>query len=53
MSVFLNLCLIDKYLCFFVNCDQIGNRGTVTEAAGFDPEADVKTLREAMKGAGE
>lgn len=30
----------------------LGNRGTVTEAAGFDPEADVKRLREAMKGAG-
>lgn len=32
---------------------QMGQRGTVTEAAGFDPEADVKRLREAMKGAGE
>uniref|UniRef100_A0A8C4E7N5 Annexin n=1 Tax=Dicentrarchus labrax TaxID=13489 RepID=A0A8C4E7N5_DICLA len=32
--------------------DQIGNRGTVTEAAGFDPEADVQRLRGAMKGAG-
>ncbi|XP_073334145.1 annexin A4 [Pagrus major] len=30
----------------------IGNRGTVTEAAGFDPEADAQKLREAMKGAG-
>ncbi|GLD55280.1 annexin A4 isoform X1 [Lates japonicus] len=30
----------------------IGNRGTVTEAAGFDPEADVQRLRGAMKGAG-
>ncbi|XP_070706838.1 annexin A4 [Pempheris klunzingeri] len=29
-----------------------GNRGTVTEAAGFDPEADVQKLRDAMKGAG-
>lgn len=33
--------------------DQTGNRGTVTEMAGFDPEADVQKLREAMKGAGE
>lgn len=33
--------------------DQIGSRGTVTEAAGFNPEADVQKLREAMKGAGE
>lgn len=33
--------------------DQIGNRGTVTEAAGFDPEADAQKLRDAMKGAGE
>uniref|UniRef100_A0A3B4ZDH6 Annexin n=1 Tax=Stegastes partitus TaxID=144197 RepID=A0A3B4ZDH6_9TELE len=32
--------------------DQIGNRGTVTEAAGFNAEADVQKLREAMKGAG-
>ncbi|XP_061731821.1 annexin A4 isoform X1 [Nerophis ophidion] len=30
----------------------IGNRGTVTEASGFDPEADVQKLRGAMKGAG-
>lgn len=30
----------------------IGNRGTVTEAANFNPEADVQKLREAMKGAG-
>ncbi|XP_057675190.1 annexin A4 [Corythoichthys intestinalis] len=30
----------------------IGNRGTVTEAPGFDPEADMQKLREAMKGAG-
>ncbi|XP_008324554.1 annexin A4 isoform X1 [Cynoglossus semilaevis] len=30
----------------------IGNRGTVKEAAGFDPESDVKKLREAMKGMG-
>uniref|UniRef100_A0A671WET7 Annexin n=1 Tax=Sparus aurata TaxID=8175 RepID=A0A671WET7_SPAAU len=30
----------------------IGNRGTVTEAAGFDPEADAQKLRDAMKGAG-
>ncbi|TKS84514.1 Annexin A4 [Collichthys lucidus] len=30
----------------------IGNRGTVTEAAGFSAEADVQKLREAMKGAG-
>ncbi|XP_042250447.1 annexin A4 [Thunnus maccoyii] len=30
----------------------IGNRGAVTEAAGFDAEADVQRLRGAMKGAG-
>ncbi|XP_061603676.1 annexin A4 [Phyllopteryx taeniolatus] len=30
----------------------IGNRGTVTEASGFDPEADAQRLRGAMKGAG-
>ncbi|XP_058474115.1 annexin A4 [Solea solea] len=30
----------------------IGKRGTVTEASGFDPEADVQKLREAMKGVG-
>ncbi|XP_041815786.1 annexin A4 [Chelmon rostratus] len=30
----------------------IGNRGTVTEAAGFDPEADAQKLRQAMKGVG-
>ncbi|XP_053267385.1 annexin A4 [Pleuronectes platessa] len=30
----------------------IGNRGTVTEAAGFDPEADAQRLRGAMKGTG-
>uniref|UniRef100_A0A3Q0SRW0 Annexin n=1 Tax=Amphilophus citrinellus TaxID=61819 RepID=A0A3Q0SRW0_AMPCI len=32
--------------------DQIGNRGTVTEAANFNPDADAQNLREAMKGAG-
>ncbi|KAJ0015359.1 hypothetical protein NQD34_008979 [Periophthalmus magnuspinnatus] len=30
----------------------IGNRGTVTEASGFNPEQDVQKLREAMKGTG-
>lgn len=30
----------------------IGNRGTVKEAAGFDPDADAQKLRGAMKGAG-
>ncbi|MED6260865.1 Annexin A4 [Ataeniobius toweri] len=30
----------------------IGNRGTVTEASGFDAAADAQKLREAMKGAG-
>lgn len=39
--------------CFFVIHDQIGNRGVVTEASGFNAEADAATLREAMKGAGE
>ncbi|KAM9820144.1 annexin A4 [Neosynchiropus ocellatus] len=32
--------------------ETIGNRGTVTEASGFDPEADAQKLRGAMKGAG-
>uniref|UniRef100_A0A8C7Y572 Annexin n=1 Tax=Oryzias sinensis TaxID=183150 RepID=A0A8C7Y572_9TELE len=31
---------------------QIGNRGTVTEASGFNPDDDAQKLREAMKGAG-
>lgn len=39
--------------CNVIIYEQIGNRGTVTEAAGFDPDADVQSLREAMKGAGE
>ncbi|KAM3874299.1 annexin A4 [Diretmus argenteus] len=30
----------------------IGKRGSVTEAAGFNPEDDVQKLREAMKGIG-
>ncbi|XP_068191371.1 annexin A4 [Antennarius striatus] len=30
----------------------LGNRGTVTEAAGFNPDADAKKLRDAMKGVG-
>uniref|UniRef100_A0A3Q2Y665 Annexin n=1 Tax=Hippocampus comes TaxID=109280 RepID=A0A3Q2Y665_HIPCM len=30
----------------------IGNRGTVTEASGFDPEADAQKLHQAMKGNG-
>lgn len=30
----------------------IGNRGTVTEAPNFNPDADAQKLREAMKGAG-
>lgn len=30
----------------------IGNRGTLTEASGFNAEQDVQKLREAMKGAG-
>lgn len=30
----------------------IGNRGTVTEAANFNPDADAQKLRESMKGAG-
>uniref|UniRef100_A0A7N6C184 Annexin n=1 Tax=Anabas testudineus TaxID=64144 RepID=A0A7N6C184_ANATE len=41
-------------LCYLfkMTYDQIGNRGTVTEAAGFNAEADTQKLREAMKGAG-
>ncbi|MBN3300567.1 ANXA4 protein, partial [Amia calva] len=31
---------------------QIGSRGTVTEAAGFNAEQDAQKLRNAMKGAG-
>uniref|UniRef100_A0AAQ5X064 Annexin n=1 Tax=Amphiprion ocellaris TaxID=80972 RepID=A0AAQ5X064_AMPOC len=38
--------------CNFVISDQIGNRGTVTEAAGFNADADAQKLREAMKGTG-
>uniref|UniRef100_A0A7N8Y1V8 Annexin n=1 Tax=Mastacembelus armatus TaxID=205130 RepID=A0A7N8Y1V8_9TELE len=30
----------------------LGNRGAVTEAAGFNPDADAQRLREAMKGTG-
>lgn len=30
----------------------IGNRGTVTEAANFNPDADAQNLRESMKGTG-
>lgn len=30
----------------------IGNRGTVTEAANFNPDADAQKLRESMKGTG-
>ncbi|XP_076020224.1 annexin A4 [Genypterus blacodes] len=30
----------------------LGNRGTVTEASGFNAEEDAQKLREAMKGAG-
>lgn len=33
--------------------EQIGNRGTVKEAAGFNADADAQKLRDAMKGAGE
>lgn len=40
-------------LSFEMIYNQIGNRGTVTEAAGFDAEADVQRLRGAMKGTGE
>lgn len=46
------LMLLLCYL-FKMTYDQIGNRGTVTEAAGFNAEADTQKLREAMKGAGE
>uniref|UniRef100_W5LMZ9 Annexin n=1 Tax=Astyanax mexicanus TaxID=7994 RepID=W5LMZ9_ASTMX len=31
---------------------QLGSRGTVTEAAGFNPDQDAEALRKAMKGAG-
>uniref|UniRef100_A0A8C9Z5L0 Annexin n=1 Tax=Sander lucioperca TaxID=283035 RepID=A0A8C9Z5L0_SANLU len=44
--------LINKLISSFVIYNQIGNRGTVTEAAGFNADADVQTLRGAMKGAG-
>uniref|UniRef100_A0AAY4ATN5 Annexin n=1 Tax=Denticeps clupeoides TaxID=299321 RepID=A0AAY4ATN5_9TELE len=30
----------------------LGSRGTITEAAGFNPDADIHKLREAMKGVG-
>uniref|UniRef100_A0A8B9LAW9 Annexin n=1 Tax=Astyanax mexicanus TaxID=7994 RepID=A0A8B9LAW9_ASTMX len=30
----------------------LGSRGTVTEAAGFNPDQDAEALRKAMKGAG-
>lgn len=45
------VCFLRSFFFFFHF--QIGNRGTVKEAAGFDPESDVKKLREAMKGMGE
>uniref|UniRef100_A0A8C6PAA6 Annexin n=1 Tax=Nothobranchius furzeri TaxID=105023 RepID=A0A8C6PAA6_NOTFU len=32
--------------------EQIGNRGTVTEAAGFNADTDAEKLKAAMKGAG-
>lgn len=31
---------------------QLGNRGTVTEASGFNPEEDAQKIYNAMKGAG-
>uniref|UniRef100_A0A3Q3WNN4 Annexin n=1 Tax=Mola mola TaxID=94237 RepID=A0A3Q3WNN4_MOLML len=50
------ICKVNHERNTFLICpviyEQIGKRGTVTEAAGFVPEADVKRLREAMKGAG-
>lgn len=39
-------------MSFKIIYDQIGNRGTVTEAAGFNANADAQKLRDAMKGAG-
>uniref|UniRef100_W5NCR4 Annexin n=1 Tax=Lepisosteus oculatus TaxID=7918 RepID=W5NCR4_LEPOC len=33
-------------------CPEIGSRGTVTEASGFNAEQDAQNLRAAMKGAG-
>lgn len=49
------MCLLNLCIHFrnFVISAQIGNRGTVTEAAGFNAETDAQALREAMKGAGE
>lgn len=52
------VCYLFMFNIYIIVCDflifwQIGTRGTVTEAAGFNPDEDVKKLREAMKGAGE
>uniref|UniRef100_A0A672P795 Annexin n=1 Tax=Sinocyclocheilus grahami TaxID=75366 RepID=A0A672P795_SINGR len=37
-------------VCFIAIC--LGNRGTVTEASGFNPEEDAQKIYNAMKGAG-
>lgn len=45
--------ILSKTYCKYVLYEQIGNRGAVKEAAGFNADADAQKLRDAMKGAGE